>query len=436
MSTVAATTVLVSERAHSALAEYAQRAHWRSVLVVADANTEEAAGRDVIDQLGGVGIRVRELVFGQRSGLLADREQIVRVRAAIDGPAIPVAVGSGVITDIVRYAAHSIERDFVSVATAASMDGYASGVAALELDGVKVTIPARAPLAVFGDPRVVAQAPAELTRAGAGDLLAKATARVDWLAAHLLCGEPFVAAAADLMLEPLEFAVSQSARIADAQPAAVAELLRGLIQSGRAIALAGSSRPASGCEHHASHFWDLLAARGLREHGSHGLQVGYATRFALRLQRFAYAGPLRSLRPPAPPADPLGAPARAWLGDPGSEVVAAVDEKARFIEDGAGSWPSDDRAWEKVRDALAGALALGDGVPDALDVLGITSAPGYLEINERMLRAAFRFASRLRARYTTIDFLEGQGELARAIEAAMGGPPTALNHSGAGRAAA
>ena len=126
-----------------------------------------------------------------------------------------------------------------------------------------------------------------------------------------------MAAAADLMLEPLEFAVSQAARIADAQPEAVAELLRGLIQSGRAIALAGSSRPASGCEHHASHFWDLLAARGLREHGSHGLQVGYATRFALRLQRFAYAGPLRSLRPPAPPADPLGARGSRVAGRPG-----------------------------------------------------------------------------------------------------------------------
>ena len=113
-----------------------------------------------------------------------------------------------------------------------------------------------------------------------------------------------------------------------------------------------------------------------------------------------------------------------------------MDEKARFIEDAAGSWPPDDRAWGRVRDALAGALALGDGVPDALDVLGIPSAPGYLEINERMLRAAFRFASRLRARYTTIDFLEGQGELARAIEAAMGEPPAAVTHSGAGRAGA
>ena len=73
------------------------------------------------------------------------------------------------------------------------MDGYASAVAAMEIDGVKVTLPARMPAAIFADPRVVAAAPGELTRAGLGDLLAKATARVDWLAAHLLYGEPFSA---------------------------------------------------------------------------------------------------------------------------------------------------------------------------------------------------------------------------------------------------
>ena len=57
------------------------------------------------------------------------------------------------------------------------MDGYASSVAAMQVDGVKVTYPARAPGAIFADPRVCAAAPAELTRAGIGDLLGKATAR-------------------------------------------------------------------------------------------------------------------------------------------------------------------------------------------------------------------------------------------------------------------
>ena len=112
------------------------------------------------------------------------------------------------ITDVVRYASHLLDRDFISVPTAASMDGYASSVAPLMLRGVKVTYPARAPRAIFADPRVAAAAPAELTRAGIGDLLGKATARVDWLAAHLLYGEPFDPDAAELMLAPLSFATA------------------------------------------------------------------------------------------------------------------------------------------------------------------------------------------------------------------------------------
>ena len=409
--------VAVDDEANARLATYLDRAGWQRALVVMDANTEEAAGRNVVRELCGVAIDAEELVFEQRSGLYPEPEQVDRVRARIEPRSIPVAVGSGVITDIVRYAAHERARDFVSVATAASMDGYASGVAALSVNGVKVTRPARPPLALFADPRVIAAAPAVLTRAGAGDLLAKASARVDWLASHLLYGEPFSAAAADRVLGPLRFATANAARIAGGEPAAVSELLAGLIESGNAIAIAGNSRPASGCEHHASHFWDLLAARGLREHGSHGLQVGYATRFSTRLQRFAFGRQAGPLRAPVIPAHPLSAGAREWLGDPGPEIEAAVAAKRDFIERSAGRWPADERDWALRREWLAPALELADRVPHALDALGIPSAPGYLEVDERTLRATFRFASRLRARYTTIDFLEGQGTLEDGIDA-------------------
>lgn len=414
--------VVVSGDALDRLGEYAGRHGWPAALVVMDTNTEAAAGRGVARALRGAGVDVEELIFDQRSGLHPDREQTARVQARIRGDPVPVpiAVGSGVITDVVRYAAHGRGRDFIVVATAASMDGYASSVAALQFRGVKVTLPARAPLAVFADPRVLAAAPVQLTRAGAGDLLAKATARVDWLASHLLCGEPFAREAADLMLEPLAFAIAQADAIAGASPEAVAQLLDGLIASGNAIALAGSSRPASGWEHHASHFWDLLASRGLRAHGSHGLQVGYATRFAIGLQRYAFAGEVAPLCAPAAPSDPLGADARRWLGRPTPEIVEAVAAKHRFIEASRTSWPADERHWGEIRRQLAPALALADGVQPALDGLGIApAAPGYLGVDEPILRATLRHATRLRARYTTVDFLEGQGRLGEAVDALL-----------------
>ncbi len=223
----------------------------RPALVVMDVNTEAVAGARVARELDADVLRLP-------ADLHATEDAAAQVRARLRTGL--VAVGSGTLTDIVRYAAHSAGCDFVSVPTAASMDGYASSVAAMERDGVKLTLPARAPAAIFADPRIAAAAPTELTRAGIGDLLAKSTARVDWLAAHLLYGEDWRA------LEPLP-ELDVAALLAGDVDAA-AGLLRALIDSGLVMAAVGSSRPASGCEHHASHFWDLLAGRGAAAAGA------------------------------------------------------------------------------------------------------------------------------------------------------------------------
>ena len=407
---------VIAPDAGARLADYLRARTWDDVLVVSDANTHEVIGSGLARELASREVRCREFVFSERVGLLAGPGEVERVRERLRGGAHAVAAGSGVITDIVRYASHLDDRDFVSMPSAASMDGYASSVAALQIDGVKVTYPARAPVAIFADPRVAAAAPAELTRAGLGDLLAKATARVDWLAAHLLYGERFEEAVEQRVLGPLGFAAANAGSVLGGDADAVRALLEGLIESGAAMAMAGNSRPASGCEHHASHFWDLLAARGLRRHASHGLQVGYATGFAIRLQRFAFGGGVTQVHPPGPVGNPLGAAAREWLGEPSAEILAAVKDKQRF----AAQPMADD--WGAVRAGVAPALDAFAAVERALEVAEFPRTPGYLQIDEEMLRATFAYATRLRARYTTVDFLEGQGMLENAIDVMLAQP--------------
>jgi glycerol-1-phosphate dehydrogenase [NAD(P)+] len=237
---------------------------------------------------------------------------------------------------------------------------------------------------------------------------------VDWLAAHLLYGEPYDRDAAELVLGPLSFAIAEVEAVLGGKERALVALLGGLIQSGIAMAVVGSSRPASGCEHHASHFWDLLAARGLRPHAPHGLQVGYATRFAIRLQRFAFEGGVPELRRPVV-GEPLNADAREWLGEPTPEIVAAVASKREFVAE-LGHWPASNAAWTAVRSELVPALDQFDAVDRALTLAGIPAEAGYLGVDDVMLKATFRYSNRLRARYTTVDFLEGQGALEQAIE--------------------
>ena len=374
-------------------------------LVVTDANTETVAGARLARELSAETLCLP-------ADMHATEAAAALVRARLRTGAVPVAVGSGTLTDVVRYAAHSAGSDFVSVPTAASMDGYASSVAALERDGVKLTLPARAPAAILADPRLAAAAPLELTRAGIGDLLAKATARVDWLAAHLLYGEQWRA----LQPPPGLDVAALLARDLDS----VSLLLGALIESGRTMAQLGSSRPASGCEHHASHLWDLLAGRGERPRALHGLQVGYATFYAMRLQRFAFAGGVTLPRRPQPPADPLDAAARAWIGEPPPHVLAAVAAKQRMLARVPASWPDEESRWTRLCARLAPSLERFDMVAAALAQAGIADRePGFLGIDAATLRAGLRYGGRLRARYTTVDFLEGQGLIEEALDFAL-----------------
>jgi hypothetical protein len=91
------------------------------------------------------------------------------------------------------------------------------------------------------------------------------------------------------------------------------------------------------------------------------------------------------------------------------------------------SWPEDEARWAALRARLAPSLERFDGVAQALRRAGFPDRlqPGYLGIDADMLRAGFRYGGRLRARYTVVDFLEGQGVLEQALDAALA-PDSAL----------
>jgi glycerol-1-phosphate dehydrogenase [NAD(P)+] len=394
-------------------------------LVVMDANTEEAVGWRVVRELSREERHVATLCFPERHGLLADETSVARLGQALaeTGADLLVAVGSGVITDITRYVASRADLAFVSVPTAASMDGYASSVAAMQFGGMKTTFPAAAPVAIFADTATIAAAPPDMTRSGLGDLLGKVTARVDWLTTHELYDEPFCEQVERRVIEPVLWAATHVDEVLGRSPQALARLLHGLIESGVAMVMVGSSRPASGCEHHASHFLDLLASRGRRPHAPHGLQVGYATHHAMRLQRFALAGGVAELVAPRPVVDDPRA--RAYYVGHDAEVDAVLADKRRFVREHAPAWPRTAARWEAVQARTGEAMRAFPVVAAALVSAGIPPQPGFLDVDVATLRATFRWANRLRSRYTVLDFLEGQGRLDEAIDAVFPAAPAA-----------
>jgi glycerol-1-phosphate dehydrogenase [NAD(P)+] len=413
-------TVVIDHTAIDQLVAYGQSHRWSKPCVVMDANTEEVLGSRVITAFSNAGMRPKGFYFPERHGLLANETSVSRLESMLKPSSADavIAVGSGVITDITRYVTHSLGRDFVSVPTAASMDGYASSVAAMEFGGMKITSSAVAPRAIFADPYVLATAPRDMTRAGIGDLLGKASAHVDWRLSHGLWGEEFCDVVERRVAEPLVEVATHIREILQQSPERVTQLFLGLVESGNAMAMMGTSRPASGCEHHASHFWDLLASMGRHQHVPHGLQVGYATHFALRLQELALG---ESAEAPSLPLTigPEDEEARSWFVGHETEVDAVMEAKRAFVTAHSDAWPTSSQRWEFVRAGTAKARSIAPLVAGALLTAEIPTTPGFLELDVATLSATFRFANRIRSRYTVIDFLEGQGLLNEAVASVM-----------------
>ncbi|MDD4080974.1 MAG: sn-glycerol-1-phosphate dehydrogenase [Eubacteriales bacterium] len=194
-----------------------------------------------------------------------------------------VAVGSGVINDSGKVLAHALRLPLMCVATAPSMDGYASDSSSMVREGVKVSLYNACPQALIADTDILAGAPLRLLQAGLGDMLAKYCSVCEWRLANLVIGEYYCGDIAALMREALRRVRQAAPRLLERDAEAVEEITQGLVLAGIAMAFAGVSRPASGLEHYFSHIWEMMAlARGL-DVELHGIQVGIGTLLTLKI---------------------------------------------------------------------------------------------------------------------------------------------------------
>ena len=137
---------------------------FRKPTAVYDGHTYDAAGRRVRAALPACGSLVLPA-----AGLHADEHAVTLLEERLPADTdLLLAVGSGTLHDIVRYVAHGRGIPFLSVPTAASVDGFVSTVAAMTWRGVKVSSIASSPAAVVADSAVFAAAPRRLTASGAG----------------------------------------------------------------------------------------------------------------------------------------------------------------------------------------------------------------------------------------------------------------------------
>ncbi|MGC4081685.1 MAG: sn-glycerol-1-phosphate dehydrogenase [Vicinamibacterales bacterium] len=393
-------------------------------VVVCDTNTWTVAGQVVQASLLAAGLTGAEPFVFRDPALYAEHSYVEPLEQSLaQHDAIPVAVGSGTINDLVKLAAHRAGRAYLCVATAASMDGYTAFGASITYRGAKQTFNCPAPRAVVADIDVIRRAPAEMTASGYADLQAKITAGADWMLADALGVEPIEARAWTIVQGGLDEALADPAGARAGHATAITPLVEGLMLGGFAMQWTKSSRPASGAEHQFSHLWDMEHHTHDGIAPSHGFKVGIATLAVTTLYEQLLAHPMSQLDVEAccarwPDRAQLEADIRRRFADTDFVETAVQETLAKHVsrDELRTQLHRVISIWPELRPQLSAQLVPSRELRRRLQLVGAPSMPEAIGLTRERLRGSFIRAYHLRRRFTVLDLAVRAGLLESCLD--------------------
>ena len=385
----------------------AEKQGFHSLYLICDPITYDIAGKRCVEILEAAGMKADIIVLrhtGFDEATLG--ELLINMPDDCD---LVVAVGTGAINDMTRYFSFRTHRPFFTVATAAPMDGFASSLAVLNINELKTSIEAQTPSAIIGDTEILKGAPYRMIAAGLGDLLGKYTCLCDWKLAKVINGEHYC----ENIVELVEQCVNDVLRVADKakerEPEPLGRIMEGLVLAGVAASLYGNSRPTSGCEHHMSHYWEMMFEQAGKRPVPHGTQVGVGTVLVLKL--------VEALREKNVDFERARAAAKAydpakWEADirkaygPAADGIIAMEKTAQKNETAARLNRIDtmEEHWDEI-DSLLAALPSSETVMELLRSLDSPCLPVEIGVDSSLLRNTLLYCKEVRARYTILQML-------------------------------
>lgn len=374
----------------------------KRILLVADENTLSAAGEGTIAALHDK--QLTKVVFPGSTILVPNETAIAAVQAAIEGIDLMIGIGSGVIQDLCKYVSFTCHVPYIIVATAPSMDGYASNGAAMITGGMKVTYPAGLPVAIIADTEVIRNAPIEMLKAGYGDIIGKFSALNDWKLSHLINGEYFCQYIYDLTYGQIQKTLSLADGILKRKEESINALMEALVTIGILMSFAGSSRPASGSEHHLSHFFEITGILDGTPYFPHGIDVAYSTVITAKLREKLLSRPFPSAIYRTPPD--AYAKIMTQIYRSAADGCMALQEKARNY--------TTDRVYPQKEGGIRAILAempTADEIVQMLSLAGLDMTDFYQLYGNEKIKNAILYAKDLKDRYTVLwvnyDFYGG-----------------------------
>ena len=409
-------------------------------IVVEDPRTRAAAGERVAEMLRANGVEVSEHVIEPGGKTFhADYRYVDEVREAIkvaesgngrrgtgngergtgNGRIVPVAVGSGVVNDLTKRASGELEIPYLTVGTAASVDGYSSFGAALRSpEGAKQTYPCPAPRAIVADLDVMRTAPKWMAASGFADLMAKVPAGADWILAYELGAAEWHDSSWHTVQDGLKAAIGDPEGVAAMKTEPMTLFVEGLMLGGFAMQDMQSSRPASGAEHLFSHLLEMRDHTFKGDIVPHGIQVGVFTLFMCRVyeqilafdySRLDVEACLKNWKP-LEEQERIGASVFAGTKFPDIGVKAV---RAKFVDlETTRARLEDFKArWPQIRARLAEQLVPAAEIERRLRVVGAPATPEEIGSTVEASLADARKTIYMRDRYMALDFLALTGQL-------------------------
>ena len=395
-------------------------------VVIEDPRTRAAAGERVAEMLRAAGAQVSEHVIEPDGKTFhADYRYVDEVREAIkaagtgNGGIVPVAVGSGVVNDLTKRASGELEIPYLTVGTAASVDGYSSFGAALRSpEGAKQTYPCPAPRAIVADLDVMRTAPKWMAASGFADLMAKVPAGADWILAYELGASEWHDSSWHTVQDGLKEAIGDPEGVAAMKTEPLTRFVEGLMLGGFAMQDMQSSRPASGAEHLFSHLLEMRDHTFKGDIVPHGIQVGVFTLFMCRVyeqilafdySRLDVEACLKNWKP-LEEQERIGASVFAGTKFPDLGVKAV---RAKFVdlETTRARLEGFKARWPEIRERLVGQLVPAAEIERRLRVVGAPATPEEIGSTVEASLEDARKTIYMRDRYMALDFLALTGQL-------------------------
>lgn len=403
--------VNVGKGAINSLPGYAEKFGYRHPYILCDKITYEIAGRKCEQLLEAAGYPCSVLIIKHQGYDEATLGEIVINKP--DNCDLMIGVGTGSITDMLRYASFKLGLPCFTVCTGAPMDGFSASVGIMNVDNLKATMPAHSTEVIIGDTDVLSGAPYRMTIAGFGDLIGKLSALNDWRIAVLANGDHYCRQIDKLVSDYVEDILTKVPEIKNREPQATGDILNALLLTGAVISLYGNSRPISGAEHHMSHYWEVLGEQRGQSYAMHGEQVAVGTVMALLLEKKLSEMDIdfHRAREKAKEYD-----AEAWKTEirrvygNASDAIIALEEKADKNGSTAKLTRLDriEKNWPEIRDLLANAYPW-ETLRKSLRELGCPCDPKDIGITAEVLRDTFLYCKETRDRYTAYQLASDLG---------------------------